>query len=164
MRDLFHLSRRVIVSVLLLCLLLPVTAAACGESLFRIGKGVHYRAYSAPIPGTLLVYVRTDQERAVAEELQQAGHEVVMVDNDADLAMRLDQEEFDVLIAPASMRAAYESDTAELAAPPDWVPVFEGDEQDPKSVRAEYGRGVSSDDDVRQYLKAVHRSLKTQGR
>ena len=48
-------------------------AFACGESMFRVGNDVHYRAYSAPIPGSVLVYARTDDERAVAERLQQSS-------------------------------------------------------------------------------------------
>ena len=33
---------------------------------------------------------------------------------------------------------------------------------DPQAVRADYGSGVSSDDDIRKYLKAIHKSLKNQ--
>jgi hypothetical protein len=49
---------------------LSITAFACGESMFRVGKGVHYRAYSAPIPGLILVYARTDSERSIADSLR----------------------------------------------------------------------------------------------
>ena len=138
-------------------------ASACGESMFRVGKGVHYRAYSAPIPGTVLVYARTDEERAVAERLQEAGHEVLVVNSDVDLAMKLHDQTFDVIVAPASKRDAVESNASDLASPPDWVPVFEAGAGDPQAVRADYGRGVSSDDDIRKYLKAIHKSLKSQG-
>ena len=143
-------------------LLVPASTQACGESMFRVGKGVHYRAYSAPIPGTVLVYARTEEERAVAERLQEAGHEVLVVDSDLDLAMKLHDQSFDVIVAPASKRDAVESNASDLASPPDWVPVFEAGAGDPQAVRADYGRGVSSDDDIRKYLKAIHRSLKSQ--
>lgn len=143
-------------------LLVPIGTLACGESMFRVGKGVHYRAYSAPIPGTVLVYARTDEERDVAERLQEAGHEVLVVDSDLDLAMQVQGHTFDVIVAPASKRDAVESNVSGLASPPDWVPVFEAGAGDPQSVRTDYGRGVSSDDDIRKYLKAIHKSLKSQ--
>jgi hypothetical protein len=40
------------------------------------------------------------------------------------------------------------------------LPVFEAGAGDPQAVRADYGSGVSSDDDIRKYLKAIHKSLK----
>ena len=61
--------------------LLTDNALGCGESMFRVGKGVHYRAYSAPIPGSVLVYARTNDEREVAQQLQDAGHNVMVVSN-----------------------------------------------------------------------------------
>jgi hypothetical protein len=137
---------------------------ACGESVFRIGKGVHYRAYSAPIPGTLLVIARTAAERAIAEQLRQAGHKVLLVDSDDGLATELSQNRVDVILAPADERAAIESSTAALSSPPGWVPVFEPGKAVSQAVRSDYGRGVSSDDDVRKYLKAIHQQLKHDGR
>lgn len=143
---------------------LPGTTLACGESLFRIGKGVNYRAYSAPIPATVLVYAFSDADHQVAWQLRKAGHQVLVVESDTALAVHLDQHPFDVLIAPASKRDSVESSTATLPAPPDWLPVYEDGAGDQAAVRAEYGRGLSSDDDVRKYLKAIHKSIRSQGR
>jgi hypothetical protein len=123
-------------------------AFACGESMFRVGKGVHYRAYSAPIPGSVLVYARTDQERAVADQLQEAGHNVQVVSNDVDLAMEMQTEKFDVVVAPYSKRE---------------VPVVEQGSADAKLAKSQYAYTVSMDDDIRKYLKAIHKSLKEQG-
>lgn len=150
-----------IVFTTLVLIAVSTDSPACGESLFRIGKGVHFRAYSAPIPGTILVYARTDDELEVAKLLKQAGHEVDVVENKDDLAVELTQHDFNVIVAPASERIAVESGTSNLAAPPDWLPVFAPDAQDSLSVRADYGKGVSSDDDIRKYLKAIHKSLKS---
>jgi hypothetical protein len=141
---------------------LPIGAAACGESLFRVGKGVHYRAFSAPIPGTVLVYARTEEEKAVAEQLRQAGHKVLVVENDGDLALQLHQQGFDVVVAPASKRVAVESSVSGSTSPPDWVPVYGANDSDVTAVRADYRYGVESDDDVRKYLKAIHKNLKNQ--
>ncbi len=139
-------------------------ASACGESMFRVGKGVHYRAYSAPIPGSVLVYARTDQERAVADQLQEAGHSVQIVSNDVDLAMEMQTQQFDVVVAPYSKRDEVEAQSAEIATHPDWVPVIEKGSPDAKLAKSQYAHTVSSDDDVNKYLKAIHKSLKEQGK
>jgi len=136
---------------------------ACGESVFRAGKGVHYRAFTAPIPGTVLVYARTDSERGVAEGLRQAGHDVYVVASDDELAAQLQSQAFDVIVAPASLREAVESTSLQSASHPDLIPVFDGDSADLRAAKSEFDDFVMSDDDVRKYLKAIHHSLKARG-
>ena len=138
-------------------------ALACGESMFRVGKDVHYRAYSAPIPGSVLVYARTDDERAVAARLQQAGHEVRVASNDFELALEMQNQQFDVVVAPYSKREAVEAESAKIASHPDWVPVVEDGSADERLAQSEYRYTVSGDDDIRKYLKAIHKSLKLSG-
>jgi len=87
---------------------------ACGESMFRVGKDVHYRAYSAPIPGSVLVYARTDDERAVAARLQEAGHDVRVVGNDVEMALEMQSQQFDVVVAPFSKREAVEAQSSQI--------------------------------------------------
>lgn len=150
----------VMVVVLALGSVLACNAFACGESMFRVGKGVHYRAYTAPIPGNVLVYARTPEERAVAEQLQQAGHQVLLVDSDTDLAIQLNHQPFDVIIAPASERLAVENAASNLGAPPEWIPVYGPASEENRQVKADYRGGVNDDDDIRKYLKAIHKNLK----
>ena len=135
-------------------------AAACGESMFRVGKDVHYRAYSAPIPGSVLVYARTDDERAVAERLQQSGHDVHVVANDVDLALEMQSQQFDVVVAPYSKREAVEAQSSNITSNSDWLPVVEKGTADERLARSQYNYTVTSDDDIRKYLKAIHKSLK----
>jgi len=136
---------------------------ACGESMFRVGKGVHYRAYSAPIPGSVLVYARTDDERAVAEQLQEAGHTVSVVSNDVDLAMEMQNRQFDVIVAPYSKRDAVEAQSEAIAAHPDWIPIVVNGTDDVKLAKSQYNHTVTAGDDIRKYLKAIHQSLKASG-
>jgi hypothetical protein len=133
---------------------------ACGESLFRVGKDVHYRAYSAPIPGSVLVYARTDDERAVAQELANAGHQVRVVNNDVSLSLEMQVQQFDVIIAPYSKRAAVEAESSEIASNPDWVPVVMDGTDEEKLAGSQYDYTVGADDDIRKYLKAIHKNLK----
>lgn len=135
-------------------------AMACGESLFRIGKGVTYRVYSAPIPGNVLFFARNDEERAVADRLREAGHHVLTVDNDQDLQLEMREHEVDVVVAPVAMQGLLAVDSVPPGSVPDWVPVFDPDSDLPRSTLAELPRGVKADDDYRKYLKAIHKNLK----
>ena len=154
------MRKSIVVAVLAASTLLVVSeyAHACGESMFRVGKGVHYRAFSAPIPGSVLVYARTDSERIVAENLRQAGHQVLVIDNDAELATEMQNREFDVVVAPYSKREVVEAQSAQI----DWLPVVEKGSPDLRLARTQFDRVVTADDDVRKYLKAIHKSLKNQ--
>lgn len=155
--------RKLIIVAALAAVALPVLSNevfACGESMFRLGKGVHYHAYNAPIPGSVLVYARTDEERAVAEQLQEAGHSVQIVSNDLDLAMEMQNQQFDVVVAPYSKRDEVEAQTAQVSNHPDWLPVIESGSADAKLARSQYRHTVSANDDIRKYLKAIHQSLK----
>jgi len=140
--------------------MIPKNVLACGESMFRVGKDVHYRAYSAPIPGSVLVYARTDDERAVAARLQEAGHDVRVVGNDVEMALEMQSQQFDVVVAPFSKREAVEAQSSQIASHPDWLPVVEHGTADERLAKSQYGRTVTGDDDIRKYLKAIHKSLK----
>ena len=158
------MSKLISVTVLM-TLALPLSAItnnvfACGESVFRVGKGVHYRAHFAPITGSVLVYARTDQELAIAEQLQQAGHRVQMVSTDVGLAMEMQKQQFDVVVAPYSKRDEVEAQSAQITNQPDWVPVVERGSADAKLARSQYSRTVWGNDPVRKYLKAIHQSLR----
>ncbi len=158
------MRKSIVVAVMAASTLLVVSeyAHACGESMFRVGKGVHYRAFSAPIPGSVLVYARTDSERVVAENLRQAGHQVLVIDNDAELATEMQNQAFDVVVAPYSKREVVEAQSAQIASQPDWLPVVEKGSPDQRLARTDFDRVVTTDDDVRKYLKAIHKSLKDQ--
>lgn len=159
------MRKSIVVAVLAAGTMLVVSGntLACGESMFRIGKGVHYRAFSAPIPGSVLVYARTDSERVVAENLRSAGHRVSVVASDDELAREMQSQTFDIVVAPYSKREVVEEQSAQIASHPDWLPVVEKGSPDQRLARAEFDRVVSTDDDVRKYLKAIHKSLKSQG-
>jgi hypothetical protein len=133
---------------------------ACGESVFRAGKGVHYRAFTAPIPGTVLVYARNDEERAVADGLRQAGHDVYVVASDDELASEMQSHQFDVVVAPFSVRVAVETTSLQSSSQPQLIPVVDAKSADMRLAKAEFDDVVVANDDIRKYLKAIHRSLK----
>ena len=69
-------------------------AAACGESLFRVGKGMSYRAHTAPLPGNVIVVTETEAHKQFAEQLAAAGHHVQTVDDVAQLGEALSSYNF----------------------------------------------------------------------
>ena len=52
-------------------LLFAADAIACGDSMYRVGKGVSYRVYTAPLPGSVLVYGQSEGAKLLAEALVQ---------------------------------------------------------------------------------------------
>ncbi len=153
----------VVVLTLTAVFTLSTNVLACGESVFRAGKGVHYRAFTAPIPGTVLVYARNDDERAVADGLRQAGHDVYVVASDDEMATQMQSQAFDVVVAPFSVRMAVETTSLQSTSHPALIPVVDTSSSDLRLAKAEFDDVVKSDDDIRKYLKAIHRSLKERG-
>jgi hypothetical protein len=137
-------------------------AFACGDSLYRVGKGVSYRVYTAPLPGSVLVYGHTDGAKQLAEELARSGHGVRLVSNDAELQSELKSGDYDVVIAAYSDHTAVETTvTATSETVTEFIPVAEN-EQEEELAKQHYQRVMTAQkDDIKDYLKAIHQSLKT---
>ena len=136
-------------------------AMACGDSLYRVGKGVSYRVYTAPLPGSVLVYGESEGAKQLAEALAQSGHGVRLVDNEMDLNMELETGNYDVVIAPYSEHAAVEfSSQSSGTVTTTFLPVaLNGDEEE--IARQSYSKVMVADkDEIKHYLKAIHKSLK----
>lgn len=131
-------------------------AIACGDSLYRAGKGVSYRTYSAPLPGNLLIYGTSEGARQLAEELARSGHDVQFVDDADELALELENGDYDIVIAPYGDRQSVEAAKASTA----FLPVAVAGSEE-KLARQTYGRVmVPEKHEIKHYLKAIHRALK----
>ena len=126
--------------------LASANAWACGESLYRVGKGVSYRAYSAPLPANLLVYANSERAKEIAAELARAGHGVHLVADSAQLESELRKGGYDVVIAPDTERGTIESMSSTGSR---YLAVGSGE-----------GAKLAPDDDIKRYLKAIHKALK----
>lgn len=153
----FLFMKVLLVSFLVIC---SNSVFACGESMFRVGKGINYHTYSAPIPGSILIYARTDNERTVATQIQDAGHQVQVVSSDIELALEIQKQQFDVVIAPYSKREVIEIKSDQIIVNSDWLPVVANYSDDAKLAKSNYRYTVNADDDIRKYLKAIHKKLK----
>ena len=152
---------RLIYLVLILCTIVSFEAVACGDSLYRVGKGVSYRIYTAPLPGSVLVYGQTEGARQLAEALAQSGHGVRLVDNPIELTMELKSGNYDVVIAPYSEHTTVEySSEVSGSVATTYLPVaLNGDEE--QMASQSYSKVMVADkDEIKNYLKAIHKTLK----
>lgn len=149
------MKTRITATAALVATLLSFNALACGDSLYRVGKGVSYRTYSAPLPGNLLIYGTSEASKQLAEELARTGHDVHLVGSPDELTAELNKGDYDLVIAPFSERAVIDS-----ASGTSFLPIaFSGEEE--KLAKQSYDRVmVPEKHELKHYLKAIHRSLK----
>lgn len=149
--------------LLIPAMLFSVDATACGDSMYRVGKGVSYRIYTAPLPGSVLVYGESEGARQLAEALARSGHGVRYVASTPELASELSSGVYDVVIAPYSDHETVETSSAALGeGKTRFLPVVASDE-DAKLVENYSNVMVADRDEIKHYLKAIHKTLKAKG-
>ena len=138
-------------------------AYACGDSLYRVGKGVSYRVYTAPLPGSVLVYGQSEGAEQLAVELARSGHGVRLVKTDEDLQAELGSGAYDVVIAAYIDQSSIVPSSSALPDAPTFLPVALSEEEE-KQARAEHNRVMLAEkDEIKHYLKAIHQTLKQRG-
>jgi hypothetical protein len=151
------MKTRFLLIITTLIFVISADLAACGDSLYRVGKGVSYRVYTAPLPGSVLVYGDSESAQQLAEALALSGHGVRVVENELDLGLELQSGNYDVVIAAYSDHAAVESSAGSTA----FLPVAM-DKNEAAIAKGEYGKVLVADrDELKHYLKAIHKSLKS---
>ena len=145
--------------IVLLTLFLSLEAFACGDSLYRVGKGVSYRVYTAPLPGSVLVYSQSEEARQLAEALAQSGHGVRLVESESEFAQEMGTGGYDVVIAAYSDHAVVEA--SQEGSGTQFIPVALSEEEE-QAAKQSYDRVLVADQaEVKHYLKAIHKSLKS---
>ncbi|MGI9321401.1 MAG: hypothetical protein ACR2O5_08310 [Thiogranum sp.] len=152
---------RIVLISALLAGVFSVNTLACGDSLYRVGKGVSYRVYTAPLPGSVLVYGESEGAKQLAEALAQSGHGVRLVDNQTDLAAELESGSYDVVIAPYSEHDSVEASAGNVQdLQTTYLPVAM-DKDEARVAHQDYEKVMVADkDEIKHYLKAIHKSLK----
>ena len=140
--------------------LLAGNALACGESLFRVGKGVAFREYTAPLPGSILVVAKTEAELALVERLAAAGHDIHVVSDPSEIGEELQNHDIDVVLAYYSEREVVEDEMSAMASVT-YIPVVMDGTQETSEADGLYKQSLSSEDSVLKYLKTIHRTLKS---
>ncbi len=142
-------------------LLTTSTAIACGESLYRVGKGVTYREYTAPLPGTILIVAKDEQERLLADALLKAGHDVEVVADASGVGERLAEGGYDIVLSRFEHSDVVDAELAQAPGAVDYLPVARHDTNEVREARARYRRSLSDDDNLKIFLIQIHRALKT---
>ena len=143
--------------------LIGVSAYACGDSLYRVGKGVAYRVYTAPLPGSVLVYGEGEGAETLARELARSGHGVRLVSNDEELQYEVGSGSYDVVIAAFSHQSAVEATVDATSNAPTFLPVALNSAEEAEA-RQHYDRVMLAEaDEIKHYLKAIHLTLKQRG-
>ena len=136
----------------------------CGDNaVYRVGQGLAYRVYTAPLPGHVLIYGQTDADRELAMQLGQSGHAVRLVSTDQELQNELDTGSYDVVLAPYSDHQVVESKASAAVNQPTLVPVAKTRDEE-KQAKQEYQHVMQArKNDVKHYLLAIHKTLKSRG-
>jgi len=146
--------------LVLLTIVFSLDSMACGESLHRVGKGVAYRVYTAPLPGSVLIYAQTEGSKQLAKALAKAGHGVRLVSSNAELESELTKGGYDIVIAPYSERETVESKKAKTSSST-YLPVAFNNQEE-KLAKQSYGRVlVAQKHEIKHYLRAIHKALKS---
>ncbi len=143
--------------------LMTANAFACGESLFRVGKGVGFREYTAPLPGSVLVVANSPAEMAMVERLAAAGHDVHVVSDPSQIGSELENHQIDVVLAYYSQRDVVESQMSPRGAPATYIPVTIDGTSEVSEAGQKYQNSLTNEDSVLQYLKTINKTLKKQG-
>jgi hypothetical protein len=151
------INRFTIVLITLIAALLAGNVWACGDSLYRVGKGVSYRVYTAPLPGSVLVYGQTEGAKMLAEALAESGHNVTLADSELDLSLEMSLGQFDVVIAAYSDHNAIESRSATGMT---YLPVALNKEEAEIAEQNYDSVMIADRDEIKNYLKAIHKTLK----
>ena len=154
------MKTRTVLLTALAATLIGGNAYACGDSLYRVGKGVSYRVYTAPLPGSVLVYGQGEGAEQLAQELARSGHGVRLVSNDEELQAELGSGAYDVVIAAYADQSTIVPGASMGSGAPTFLPVALTEEEE-KQARAEHDRVMLAEkDEIKHYLKAIHQTLK----
>ena len=155
------MSNKIITAAIAGCILALSSASvyACGESLFRVGKGVSYREYTAPLPGTILVVAKTESELALVERLAAAGHAIYVVSDPSEIGDELRTRKIDIVLAHFHQRDAVEANDLTAAT---FIPVAQSGTAEVAQAGNLYHRSLTNEDSVLKFLKTIHKTLKAQ--
>jgi len=157
------MKTRTIITTALATLLIGGNAYACGDSLYRVGKGVSYRVYTAPLPGSVLVYGAGEAAELLAKELARSGHGVRLAKNDEELQAELDSGGYDVVIAAYADQSSVLPSASTASGSPTFLPVALTKEEE-MQARNEHERVMLAEkDEIKHYLKAIHQTLRRRG-
>lgn len=161
------MNQTIVISALLATALAsaPVPVHACGEGQFNMGQGMRYQGYLAPRPATVLVYADPGtagdarQTRQLYQGLEQAGHRVTVVTDDAALAKAMATKRYDVVIASFAQVDAVESTVGAASSKPLVLPVVSRSARNAPALRDRFALFLLDGASLGQYLKVINQAV-----
>jgi CheY-like chemotaxis protein len=136
--------------------LAPSPGQACGESLLRVGQGLHYQVYQAKVPATVLVYAGATRPDVLAG-LQQAGHRITVVRDAQALDQALRARRYDLVMVDAADAGRVAAQLQRLSIRADVVPVLARNEA---AQRDRHADAIAANAGLGQYLKRINTIMK----
>lgn len=155
------LTSSVIAGVLSLA---SVDALACGETLFRVGQGMRYNAYAAPLPAAVLLYTgagnaTASNETELRKGLEKAGHKVTVVSAGESFVQASGARPYDVVIADLGAIDAITKSMGGATAKPSFVPVVGSSVSTESELRDRYPWWVREGAGLGKYLNAINKVM-----
>jgi hypothetical protein len=149
-------------SIVAIASLISLQASACGESLYRVGKGVLYREYSAPLPAKILMVANTDGQLAMAEVLTASGHDVHIVAAADQIGEQLSSadHEYDLIMSMYALHEIVQSEKVRVDSSVAYLPVALADSDELSSARELNRYAPLSSARMKAFLKAIHRTMR----
>lgn len=149
--------------LLLVLLLAPQSAFACGEGIYAMNQGARHQGYLAPHLATVLIY--NNQEtvpaatKAVYRGLVQAGHTVEVARTPEQLAVALRDRRYDVVIADYDQIDAVGKQVKPVAGT-DLLPIVTHGQRSANDWRGRFRFSLVDGASLNQYLKLINQLVK----
>lgn len=149
--------------LLLVALVAPQSAMACGEGIYTMRPGLRHQGYLAPNLATVLVY--NNQEtvpaatRAVYRGLVQAGHTVEVARTPEQLANALRERRYDVVIADLDQIEVV-GKNVDPASKTELLPIAANGQRSTGDWRGRFRFLLEDRASLSQYLKLINQLVK----
>jgi hypothetical protein len=138
----------------------PVSAFACGEMMFNAGRGLPFQSYLAPRPANVLVLWTNASHDAYYAELERAGHRITLVEDERDMALELDQGDYDIVIAEFdALNEVPQRVASNAGSGPRFLPIVARNMRKSPQVRDRFEQILVDGASVGQYLTIINRVL-----
>jgi hypothetical protein len=141
---------------------------ACGDKFLLVGRAASFRrAYAAVYPASIVLYAQPQRSVAKAirdprlqADLKLAGHNVIVVENDAALARAL-QSRVDIVLTDVADAERMSTRATASPSKPTVLPVmYEPTQAEAKEIEARYQCHLTASDRVDRYLVTIDTAMK----
>ncbi|MGH9139885.1 MAG: hypothetical protein ACRD2I_01955 [Vicinamibacterales bacterium] len=142
---------------------------ACGDKFLLVGRGVAFRrAYAAVYPASIVVYAQPQRSVAKAirdprlqADLKMAGHRVLVVESDGELARALESGRIDLVLTDVADADRMSRQAISSPSKPTVLPVmYQPTKAEEKEIEARYQCRLTAADRADRYLVTIDAAMK----